>query len=102
MDKEQTLREKIANPIPYGQPHIADQILSLITQELDKVKPTPTPDHKEVGMNSKVIPLLKEVSEKLDTEIESASRGLRTGEKDRCQKARMLIQEAITKLLENW
>ena len=50
----------------------------------------------------KIIEQLKEVSNQIDEQIKSASRGLRAGEKDRCQFARMKIQEAITKLLENW
>ena len=52
-------------------------------------------------MNSKIILLLKEASELLDSEITSASSGMRNAELSRNQKARMLIQEAITKLLEN-
>ena len=49
----------------------------------------------------KIIEQLKEVSNQLDEQIKSASRGLRPGDRDRCQFARMKIQEAITKLLEN-
>jgi len=54
------------------------------------------------GKMDKIIEQLKEVSNQIDEQIKSASRGLRAGEKDRCQFARMKIQEAITKLLENW
>ena len=51
-------------------------------------------------MVSQVIIKLKEASEELDEEIKSASRGMRIGDKNRCQFARMKIQEALTKLLE--
>ena len=50
----------------------------------------------------KIIGKLKEASNELDEKIKSASRGLREGERARCQFARMKIQEAITKLLGNW
>jgi len=50
---------------------------------------------------NEIIEQLKEISNQLDEQIKSASRGLRTGDKDRCQFARMKIQEAITKLLEH-
>ena len=53
----------------------------------------------------KIIKQLKEVSDQLEEKIKSAksaTKGLRTSDKDRCQFARMKIQEAIAKLLEIW
>lgn len=52
------------------------------------------------NMISTILAKLREASEELDKEITSASRALRTGDKDRCQYARIKIQEAITRLLE--
>ena len=51
-------------------------------------------------MKTEIIAKLKEASEQIDEQIRSASAGMRTGDKDRFQFARMKIQEAITKLLE--
>lgn len=47
-----------------------------------------------------IIKELKEASEKLDKQITLAHAGLRNFECGNCKSARMLIQEAITKLLE--
>ena len=43
---------------------------------------------------------LKKVSDSLEEAITSAHKGLRTGTATRCQRARTLIQEAISELLE--
>lgn len=51
-------------------------------------------------MIDEIIKELKAISEKLDVQITSASRGLRLGDQDRCEFARTKIQEAITRLLE--
>ena len=50
-------------------------------------------------MVSGIIKELKAISERLDREITSAHLGMRLGDEEKAERARILIQEAITALL---
>jgi len=65
-----------------------------------EVSNSPTERGGKERMIKNIVEKLKEASEMIDERIPSAHSGMRNYELDKLRKARLLVQEAITHLLE--